>query len=137
LRRPGGPVIGHCDPGPWNIVGRPGRADAFIDWEFAGPVDRLGELAETVWLNAQLVDDDIAEMHGLPAAATRARQARAIVDGYGLPHAAREEFVDRLCDVAIHGARHEAVAVGVTIDSTAAVADNGYPRRHAGIEEGL
>jgi len=120
-------VIGHCDPGPWNIVGQHGRADAFIDWEFAGPVDRLWELAEAVWLNAQLVDDDIAEMQELPDAVTRARQARAIVDGYGLPHAARDEFVDRLCDIAIHGARHEAVAGGVTIDSTAAVADNGYP----------
>jgi hypothetical protein len=120
-------VIGHCDPGPWNIVGRQGRADAFIDWEFAGPVDRLWELAETVWLNAQLVDDDVAELHGLPDAAARARQARAIVDGYGLPRAARDELVDRLRDVAIHGARHEAIAEGVTIDSTAAVAENGYP----------
>jgi phosphotransferase family enzyme len=120
-------VFGHCDTGPWNIVGRPGRAEAFIDWEFAGPVDRLWELAETVWLNAQLVDDDVAEMQGLPDVATRARQARAIVDGYGLPRAARGELVDRLADVAIHGARHEAIAEGVTIDSTEAVAANGYP----------
>jgi hypothetical protein len=120
-------VIGHCDTGPWNIVGRPGRADAFIDWEFAGPVDRLWELAETVWLNAQLVDDDVAAMHGLPSAAARAGQARAIVDGYGLPHADRAELVDRLSDVAIHGARYEAVGQGVTIDSTAAVSDSGYP----------
>jgi hypothetical protein len=82
-------VIGHCDPGPWNIVGRHGQPDAFVDWEFAGPVDRLWELAETVWLNAHLVD--------------------------------------RLSDVAVHNARHEAVSGGVTIESTAAVADNGYP----------
>ena len=120
-------VIGHCDPGPWNIVGQHGRADAFIDWEFAGPVDRLWELAETVWLNAQLVDDDIAEMQGLPDAVTRARQARAIVDGYGLARAARDLLVDRLCDIAIHGARHEAIAGGVTIDTTTAIASNGYP----------
>ncbi|GLW35126.1 phosphotransferase [Actinoplanes regularis] len=120
-------VIGHCDPGPWNIVGEHGRPDAFIDWEFAGPVDRLWELAETVWLNAHLVDDDVAEAQGLPDALTRARHARAIVDGYGLPRAARDELVDRLADVAIHSARHEAIAEGVTIDSTAAIADNGYP----------
>jgi len=120
-------VIGHCDPGSWNIVGEQGQPDAFIDWEFAGPVDRLWELAEAVWLNAQLVDDDIAEMQGLPDAAARARQARAIVDGYGLPRAARDELVDRLSDVAIHNARHEAIAEGVTIDSTAAIAENGYP----------
>jgi hypothetical protein len=120
-------VIGHCDPGPWNIVGERGRPEAFIDWEFAGPVDRRWELAETVWLNAQLVDDDIAEMQGLPDARTRARQARAIVDGYGLPRADRDDLVDRLSDVAIHSARHEAVAEGVTIDSTEAIAANGYP----------
>jgi len=120
-------VFEHCDTGPWNIHGQRGRADAFIDWEFAGPVDRLWELAETVWLNAQLFDDDIAEAQGLPDAAARARQARAIVDGYGLARAARDELVDRLSDVAVHGARHEAVAEGVTIDSTAAVAENGYP----------
>jgi hypothetical protein len=120
-------VIGHCDPGPWNIVGEQGRPEAFIDWEFAGPVDRLWELAETVWLNAQLVDDDIADRQGLPDATARARQARTIIDGYGLPHAARHEFVDRLSDIAIHGARHEAIVAGVTIDSTAAIAENGYP----------
>ncbi|MFF0380366.1 phosphotransferase [Actinoplanes missouriensis] len=120
-------VIGHGDPGPWNIVGEAGRPDAFIDWEFAGPVDRLWELAATVWLNAQLVDDDVAEMQGLPGPLTRARHARAIADGYGLPRAARDELVDRLTDVAIHNARHEAVAEGVTIDSTAAVTDTGYP----------
>lgn len=120
-------VVGHGDPGPWNIVGRLGRADAFVDWEFAGPVDRLWELAEAVWLNAHLVDDDIADRQGLPDAATRARHARAIVDGYGLPRAARDELVDRLRDVAAHSARHEAVAHGVTIDTTTAVADDGYP----------
>jgi len=36
-------------------------------------------------------------------------------------------LVDRLADAAIHIARHEAVAERVTIDSTAAIADNGYP----------
>jgi Phosphotransferase enzyme family len=78
-------VFGHCDTGPWNIVASNDSPRAFIDWEFAGPVDPLWELAETAWLNAQLHDDDISELHELPDAATRARQARAIIDGYGLP----------------------------------------------------
>ncbi|XVV15678.1 phosphotransferase [Actinoplanes sp. CA-131856] len=120
-------VIGHGDTAPWNIVGRHGRPDAFIDWEFAGPVDRLWELAQTVWLNAQLVDDDVAERQNLPDTVTRARHARAIADGYGLPRADRDDLVDRLSDVAIHSARHEAVAEGVTIDSTEAVSATGYP----------
>jgi hypothetical protein len=121
------PVFGHCDTGPWNIVGAGGRAEAFIDWEFAGPVDRLWELAATVWLNAQLHDDDIAEMHGLPDAATRMRQARAIVDGYGLAAGRRAGLLDRLHDVAIHAAGAEAIAYAVTPDSTAAVSDDGFP----------
>ncbi|XVU28521.1 phosphotransferase [Actinoplanes sp. CA-054009] len=120
-------VIGHCDTAPWNIVGAPGRPDAFIDWEFAGPVDRLWELAQTVWLNAHLVDDDVAELRNLPDATTRSRHARAIADGYGLPRAARDDLVDRLSDVAIHSAHHEAVAEHVTIDSTDAVTATGYP----------
>lgn len=115
-------VLGHCDTGPWNIVG---PAAAFIDWEFAGPVDRLWELAETVWLNAHLVDDDIAGRHHLPDPAVRARHARAIVDGYGLEAHRRPELVDRLCAVAVHAAGSE--AAGVTPDSTEAVAGDGYP----------
>jgi Ser/Thr protein kinase RdoA (MazF antagonist) len=120
-------VIGHCDTGPWNIVGDDGSPQAFIDWEFAGPVDPLWELAETTWLNAQLDDDDIAELHGLPDAATRAGQARAIIDGYGLGRAAREDFCDRLLDAAVHSARAEVLLHGVTAHSTIAVADDGYP----------
>ncbi len=38
-------VIGHCDVAPWNIVARDGQPVAFIDWETAGPVDPLVELA--------------------------------------------------------------------------------------------
>ncbi|GAA3343737.1 phosphotransferase [Amorphoplanes nipponensis] len=120
-------VHGHCDPGPWNIVGVGGSPRALIDWEFAGPVDPVWELAAATWLNAQLHDDDIAALHGLPDAATRARQARAIVDGYGLARAQRASFPERLLDVAVHSARAEALAHGVTAQSTAAVAADGYP----------
>jgi Ser/Thr protein kinase RdoA (MazF antagonist) len=120
-------VYGHGDTGPWNIVGRGGRAEAFVDWEFAGPVDRLWELAQTVWLNAQLVDDDVAALHDLPDAAGRARQARAIADAYGLARDRREELLERLTDVAAHSARAEAVQAGVTPDSTDAVTADGYP----------
>jgi phosphotransferase family enzyme len=120
-------VISHCDTGPWNIVGTGGRAESFVDWEFAGPVDRLWELAATVWLNAQLHDDDIAAHHDLPDAPARAHQARLIADGYGLASAQRAELADRLPEVAIHAARAEAVAGGVTLESTQAVTADGYP----------
>jgi hypothetical protein len=80
-------VIGHCDLGPWNIVARDGQAVALIDWDRAGPVDPMVELAHACWLNAKLHDDLVAEMEGLPALDVRAAQLRAIVDAYGLPAA--------------------------------------------------
>ena len=95
----GARIIGHCDTGPWNIIAREGRPVALIDWEEAGPVDPLVELAQTCWLNAQLYDDDIAARDELGDAAARARDLRAIVDGYGLARARRDglSMHDRVC----------------------------------------
>jgi hypothetical protein len=121
------PIIGHCDIGPWNIVATAGIPTAFIDWEFAGPNDARWELAEATWLNAQLHDDDVAEMHDLPDAATRARQARSIVDGYGLSAAARAGFVDAMIEFAVHSARADAVEYGVTAETRAGTTRSGYP----------
>jgi Ser/Thr protein kinase RdoA (MazF antagonist) len=78
-------IIGHCDVAPWNIVARDGLPVALIDWEFAGPVDPLVELAQLCWLNAKLHDDIVAEIEGLPPLAERTRQLAAIADGYGQP----------------------------------------------------
>jgi Ser/Thr protein kinase RdoA (MazF antagonist) len=121
------PVIGHGDLGPWNVVAQGGTPVAFIDWEFAGPVDARWELAEAAWLNAQLHDDDIAERAGLPSAAHRGRQVRLLLDAYGLPTAERAGFVDRMIELAVHSARSEAVQYGVTLDTTTAVDASGYP----------
>jgi phosphotransferase family enzyme len=79
----GGPdrVIGHCDVAPWNIVTRGGLPVALIDWETAGPVDPLVELAQLSWLNAKLHDDIVAGLEQLPPAADRARQLAAITPG--------------------------------------------------------
>lgn len=126
--RPGGErVMGHGDTAPWNIVGRDGSPEALVDWEFAGPIDRMTELAYTVWLNAQLHDDDVAALQGLPDAPTRARQAQSILDGYGLHASRREEVVDRMVELAVHGARAEAVRASVKPDTTDAVDADGYP----------
>ena len=63
----GGPrLISHCDAAPWNIVARDGLPVALIDWETAGPVDPLVELAQVAWLNAKLHDDVVADIEGLP-----------------------------------------------------------------------
>jgi aminoglycoside phosphotransferase (APT) family kinase protein len=129
LREVGGAdlVIGHGDPAPWNIVGTGGTPEGLVDWEYAGPVDRFTELAYAAWLNAQLHDDDVAERQGLPDAASRARQLCAVLDGYGLPRGRRPELVDRMVEVALSSARAEAVAAGVTPESTDAIDADGYP----------
>ena len=120
-------MFGHGDTGPWNVVAQDGIPVAFIDWEFAGPVDALWELAETAWLNAQLHDDDIAKRGGLPSATRRGHQVRLLLDAYGLPTAERVGFVDRMIEFAVHSARAEAVRYGVTPDTATAVDPSGYP----------
>ena len=84
-----GTVVSHCDAGPWNLAVRDGRPAAFIDWDTAGPTDRLDEVAATAWWNAQLHDDDVAERQGLPSARARAAQLRNFADGYRLAAAHR------------------------------------------------
>jgi Ser/Thr protein kinase RdoA (MazF antagonist) len=121
------PIIGHCDGGPWNIVGVDGLPVAFVDFEFAGPADALWELAEVAWLNAQLHDDDIAARHGLPDAAGRARQLRLLVDAYGLERPARAVFVDKMIEFAVHSARAEAVEGKVTPETTSGLSEAGFP----------
>jgi aminoglycoside phosphotransferase (APT) family kinase protein len=116
-------IIGHCDTGPWNIIAREGRPVALIDWEEAGPVDRMVELAQTCWLNAQLYDDDIAARDGLGDAAARARDLRAIVDGYGLARAERDGLVECMIEFAVHAAANEArLDDGTAADVLGAVA---------------
>ena len=117
----GGParVIGHCDVAPWNIVARNGLPVALIDWDFAGPVDPLVELAQACWLNAQLHDDVVAEREGLPPLVDRAKQLRATVDAYGLSARQRHGFVDRIIEFVVHATAWEADEAEVTPDTSA------------------
>jgi hypothetical protein len=100
-------VYGHGDIGPWNIVVVDGLPVGFIDWEFAGPVDPLDEVAQAAWLNAQLHDDVVAERNQLPTAEARAHQLRLFVDAYGLEGAGRSQLVSRMIDHAIRDAANE------------------------------
>jgi len=116
----GGParVVGHCDMAPWNIVARDGMPIALIDWEFAGPVDPLVELAQACWLNAKLHDDIVAEREGLPSLAERARQLRAIVDAYGLSAGQRRGFFDRIIEYVVSDTAGQADDAAVTPEMT-------------------
>jgi Ser/Thr protein kinase RdoA (MazF antagonist) len=120
-------IVSHCDVAPWNIVARNEQPVAFIDWEYAGPVDPLVELSQCCWLNAKLHDDIVAEREGLPPVAERARQLRAIVDGYGLPSSLRRGMLDRIIEFTVHATAWEADDLGITPDTTIADIDPQVP----------
>ena len=86
---------------------------ALIDWEVAGPVDPLFDLAQTCWLNAQLHDDNVAEMVGLASLDDRARHVRLILDGYELQKKERIGFVDKMIEFAVHDAAAQVIGAGV------------------------
>lgn len=119
-------VIGHGDLGPWNILASDGRPVAFIDWDSAGPLEPLWELAHVTWQNAQLYDDDVSNVNHLPDLEGRSRQSKLILDGYGLGHDDRHDFVDRMIQLAIWSAREEAIEHQVHAD-TPSPSPDGYP----------
>jgi aminoglycoside phosphotransferase (APT) family kinase protein len=98
---------------PWTIVARDGLPVALIDWETAGPVSPLVELAQLCWLNAKLHDDIVAAREGLPPLADRARQLAAIADGYGLTARQRQGFFDQMVEFAVCDTAWEADDAGV------------------------
>ena len=107
-------IIGHCDAAPWNVISQRGWPVAFIDWEVAGPVDRLTEIAMAAWNNAQLYDDDVAAMNGLPDTARRMRQVRIFAEAYGLPTAGRHRLAYRIIEFAAQSAASEVVEQEIT-----------------------
>jgi len=107
-------VVSHGDIAPWNVVARDGLPVAFIDWEHAGPVRRLHEVAQACWLNARLFDDYTCEVEGSPPARERVSQVRAFVDGYGLSRHERANLVDLMIDVAVLSCANDAVEADVT-----------------------
>lgn len=113
----GARIIGHCDLGDWNIIAQNGQPSGLIDWEQAGPVDPLVELAQLCWLNAHLFDDDLEARIGLPPLATRARNLRHIADGYELPAQDRARLVSTMIELATHDAANQAVEAGLTPES--------------------
>jgi hypothetical protein len=110
-------VFGHGDAAPWNTVTNGGLPIAFIDWEYAGPVDPLTELARVCWLFAQLHDDDVANRVGLPSPVVRSHQLRLIVDSYGLSRKQRAGFFDRMVEVAIRETANEAIENNIMLES--------------------
>jgi aminoglycoside phosphotransferase (APT) family kinase protein len=81
----GNPILcSHGDIAPWNVITNGNRIAGLIDWETAGPIDPMIELARICWLFPQLVDDDLGKLYELPPPKKRAEQVRLIIDTYGL-----------------------------------------------------
>ena len=111
-------MFGHGDVGPWNIVARGGVPVAFIDWEFAGPVDRLDEVAEAVRLDCQLHGEDVAALRHLPEPAVRARQVALFADSYGIATDQRAELLPRMVECAVRGCANDCDEAVITPDYT-------------------
>lgn len=119
--------FGHGDLGPWNIMALDGVPSGFIDWDTAGPMDPVYELAQVAWLNVQLHDDDIAERVGLGNVNQRARQLASMLDAYALSPSQRDGFVDKMVEIAVLDSAAEAIEHGVKPETTAGAAEDGYP----------
>jgi hypothetical protein len=74
----------------------------------------LTEVAMAVWNNAQLYDDDVAAMNGLPDASHRMRQVGIFADAYGLTAAERSRLAYRIIEFAAQSAANEVVELGIT-----------------------
>ena len=87
-----GPLICHRDLFPSNVILRDGQPAALIDWDLAGPAERLDDLVSAAYHWASLRTD--AEEWGLPTD-RRPERVRVLCDAYGLPQADRARFIDR------------------------------------------
>jgi aminoglycoside phosphotransferase (APT) family kinase protein len=79
-----GEIISHGDLGPWNTVYRDGVPVAFIDWDSAGPVDPLVDLAAAAWEFVPLAPLEQLREAGFDPVPDITARLRLFVDAYGL-----------------------------------------------------
>lgn len=106
----------HGDIAPWNMITQNGYPKVLVDWEYAGMLDPLVELARVCWLFPQLVDDDLQALYNLPSPEKRANQVRIICDGYGLEKSKREQLTEQIIEVIVCETAHEAIDPAITFE---------------------
>lgn len=79
-----GEIVSHGDLGPWNTVYRSGLPVAFIDWDAAGPVDPLLDLAAAAWAFVPLTTPEQLREAGFSPVPDVPARLRLFVDAYGL-----------------------------------------------------
>ncbi len=79
-----GEIISHGDLGPWNTVYRDGKPVAFIDWDAAGPIEPLTDLAEAAWTFVPLAPPEQLAEAGFDPLPDLPARLRMFVDAYGL-----------------------------------------------------
>jgi Phosphotransferase enzyme family len=77
-------IISHGDLGPWNTVYRDGISVAFIDWDSAGPVTPLADLADAAWTFVPLAPHGQLLQAGFDPPPDLPARLRMFVDAYGL-----------------------------------------------------
>ncbi|MFI5906530.1 phosphotransferase [Dactylosporangium sp. NPDC051541] len=78
-------IVSHGDLGPWNTVYRGGVPVAFIDWDAAGPVRPLVELAAAAWEFVPLAPPEQLREAGFGPGTAIAERLRRFVAAYGRP----------------------------------------------------
>jgi aminoglycoside phosphotransferase (APT) family kinase protein len=91
----GGPVICHNDVCLENIVFRHGEAVGLLDFDFAAPGRRAGDLANFARMCVPIDDDVNASKQGW-VDPDRPGRLRLVADAYGLDAAGRREMVEFL-----------------------------------------
>jgi aminoglycoside phosphotransferase (APT) family kinase protein len=79
-----GEIVSHGDLGPWNTAYRAGVPVAFIDWDSAGPVDPLVDLAAAAWAFVPLAPPEQLRESGFDPVPDIAARLRLFADAYGM-----------------------------------------------------
>ena len=122
-------VIGHGDTGPWNVLVTSAESVSLIDWEFAGPIVRLDEIAATCWLAMRFHDPEVDAVAPLTSLQEKVELLRAFLDAYGLERALWPAVVQGMSDYAIRDTAYEATRLNISAGEAAT--DDSVPWRLA------
>lgn len=98
-----GLIIGHNDAAPYNAAWHNGCLSGFFDWDLAGPVSVIEDVAFTAFAWVPLHAKSVVEAEGFTDFAARPRRLQLFLDEYGW-----EGTTAEILDVAINRASETA-----------------------------